>query len=171
MLRFLFSNKKTTKEQQPACSDQIVLQDYLGKAASSGRKAKEALKSKNYDLAWRYYNEQQSYYHQHINRSGSFSKKEVLRLDASVSEDFANVLRLEKKHDQALVHIIYWISASASWPIKRHQQKLEAYFNRCRFKKPSQKTVRNFIKEQNANPDFRSIQNQISLWRIQEKDV
>ena len=64
--------------------------DFLGKAAEAGHKAKAAVKDKQYDKAWGFYHEQKSFYMQHANRSG-FTAKQALALDASVHEDILRV--------------------------------------------------------------------------------
>lgn len=87
--------------------------DYLGKAAVAGSKAQEAVASGEFDIAWGLYHDQKQHYLQHASRCG-FTKAQVLALDASVSQPMANILRLENKHYDALVHIVYWLAASST---------------------------------------------------------
>lgn len=78
----------------------------MGKAAEAGQKAKDAKRTKEYDKAWGLYHEQKMLYMQHANRS-DFTNRQVLALDSQVHEDLANILRVEKKNDNALTHILY----------------------------------------------------------------
>lgn len=137
--------------------------DFLGKAAEAGHKAKAAAKAKQYDEAWGLYHEQKSLYIQHANRSG-FTARQVLALDASVHEEMANILRLEGKHQDALVHIIYWVLAGSDRPIKRHQQKLKGYFNRCKFKETTLSDAMKVIHAQTKLPEFTLAKTIVSEW-------
>ncbi|EJG0692348.1 hypothetical protein C4G81_RS22265 [Vibrio parahaemolyticus] len=130
----MFSSKRAESEVED--SSDYIQEDFLGKAANAGQKAKKAMKLKNFDEAWGLFHEQKSLYIQHANRSG-FTANQTLALDATVHEEMANILRQEGKHNDALVHIVYWVLAGSERPIKRHDQKLQAYFNRCKFQKVS----------------------------------
>lgn len=137
--------------------------DFLGKAAEAGHKAKAAVKSEKYDEAWGHYHDQKSFYMQHANRTG-FTAKQLLALDASVHEDMANILRLENKHQDALVHIVYWVLAGVDRPIKRHQQKLKSYFNRCKFKNTQLPVAERLIAENTQLPEFTLAKSIVSEW-------
>lgn len=137
--------------------------DFLGKAAEVGRKAKAAVKSKQYDEAWGLYHDQKSFYMQHANRTG-FTAKQVLALDASVHEEMANILRLENKHEDALVNIVYWVLAGVDRPIKRHQQKLRSYFNRCKFKNIELAEAENDIASNTQLPEFTLAKSMVAEW-------
>ncbi|MFA0570700.1 hypothetical protein [Vibrio gallaecicus] len=126
----MFSIKPVESEVED--SSDYIQEDFLGKAANAGHKAKAAMKLKNFDEAWGLFHEQKSLYIEHANRSG-FTANQALALDATVHEEMANILRQENKHNDALVHIVYWVVAGSERPIKRHNQKLLAYFNRCKF--------------------------------------
>ncbi|RZF84367.1 hypothetical protein EXT46_03360 [Pseudoalteromonas sp. CO325X] len=128
----MFSSKRVESEVE--VSSAYIQEDFLGKAANAGQKAKKAMKLKNFDEAWGLFHEQKSLYIQHANRSG-FTANQALALDATVHEEMANILRQEGKHNDALVHIVYWVLAGSERRIKRHDQKLQAYFNRCKFQK------------------------------------
>jgi hypothetical protein len=144
--------------------DDFSRHDYLGKAAEAGHKAQAAVKAKEFDKAWGLFHEQKSFYMQHANRSG-FTKGQVLALDSQVHEDLANILRIENKNDDALVHILYWVIANNDKPIKRHQQKLSAYFNRCKFGNTSIEEAINFSASNIANPDYVTAQSKVAEWR------
>lgn len=137
--------------------------DYLGKAAETGRKAKLAVKAERYDEAWGLYHEQKSLYMQHADRSG-FTVLQALALDASVHEDLANILRCEGKHQDALIHIVYWVIAGSHRRIKRHQQKLQSYFNRCKFKNTSLADAQKVIDADSELPVFTLARSIVSEW-------
>jgi hypothetical protein len=137
--------------------------DFLGQAADAGHKAKAAVKAKQYDEAWGLYHGQKSFYMKHANRSG-FTAKQALALDASVHEEMANILRLESKHEDALVHIVYWILAGVDRPIKRHQQKLQSYFNRCKFENTTLSDAEKVIDAQTKLPEFTLAKAIVSEW-------
>lgn len=139
-------------------------EDHLGRAAQAGHEARSAVKAKHFDNAWRLFHEQKQFYLKHATRS-NFSSVDTVALDATVNEELANILRLENKHDQAFVHIVYWIIACSNRPIKRHKQKLQAYFNRCKFQKTPLESVRRFIEDSRGAPDFASVQRKVSEWR------
>jgi hypothetical protein len=137
--------------------------DHLGKAAIAGQKAQEAVASRKFDVAWGLYQDQKQHYLQHASRCG-FTKAQVLALDASVSQPMANILRLENKHHDALVHIVYWVAASPRIT-KSQQQKLPAYFNRCRFKTVTLADLNDLVGASRADPDFVRIRDVIGGWR------
>lgn len=137
--------------------------DFLGKAAEAGQKARAALKEDKHDEAWGFYHEQKSLYMQHANRCG-FTARQVLALDSSIHERLANILRLEGKHQDALVHIVYWVLGGAERPVKAHQQKLQSYFNRCKFKNISLTEAVKMIEAQNKLPEFTLAKSIVSEW-------
>ncbi len=134
----------------------------LGKAAKVGHKAKDAVRAGEYDLAWSLFSEQQRIYMKHAMEQ-SFSAADTFTIDGSVSVDFANILRLEGKHRQALVHIIYWIVTSR-FSYKTHDQKLGAYFRRCKFNNLNLCDIERFIEDSRGRPDFEAIQLMVANW-------
>lgn len=138
--------------------------DYLGKAAIAGHEAKAAVNAKEYDKAWGLYHQQKELYMQHANRSG-FTKRQVLALDSQVHENLANILRIEKKNEDALAHILYWVIANNDRPIKRHQQKLAAYFNRCKFENTSIDEAIRFSVSNLKSTDYLTAQSEVAKWR------
>lgn len=100
---------------------------------------------------------------QHANRSG-LTPEQALALDASVHEEMANILRLEGRHQEALVNILYWVLAGSNRPIKRHTQKLQAYFNRCKFLNTSIEEAEIEIATQQALPEFMLAKSIVSKW-------
>lgn len=137
--------------------------DHLGKAAIAGSKAQEAVASGQFDVAWGFYQDQKQHYLQHASRCG-FTKAQLLALDASVSEPMANILRLENRHHDALVHIVYWVAASQRIT-KSQQRKLTAYFNRCRFKTVTLSHLNELVEASRVDPDFVRIRDVIGGWR------
>lgn len=85
--------------------------DCLGKAAEAGNKAKQAIKDKKFDIAWKLLHEQKQHYMEHAKKN-QFSAQQALSLDSNVHESLANILRLEGKHQDAFFNILYWVIAS-----------------------------------------------------------
>lgn len=137
--------------------------DYLTLAANCGRRASAAVSAGRFDDAWRLYHEQKSLYAQHANYL-RFEPRDALRLNASVHENLANILRVEKKHDQAFIHILYWVIAQSHYPIRRHQQKLKAYFNRCGLKNTSLREIQTWSKSHMPIRDFFAAQSKATEW-------
>lgn len=167
-LDFFKKRKKSDEDSEfSAFADKLIAEsmenDFLGKAAEAGQKARAALKEGKYDEAWAFYHEQKSLYMQHANRCG-FTARQVLALDSSVHERLANILRLEGKHQDALVHIVYWVLGGAERPVKAHQQKLQSYFNRCKFKNISLTEARKVISSQQALPEFTLAKSIVTEW-------
>lgn len=160
------ANKTSERDSKPASldmTDELGRPDYLGKAAMAGHAARDAVKSGDHDKAWVMLHEQKSFYALHAQKSG-WKAQDVLRIDGSISEELANILRLEKKHDQALVHILYWIATSIT-PIKRHKSKLNAHLNRCKFEGVSLQDAEDFIGSLASLPEYTAIQSQVAQWR------
>jgi hypothetical protein len=151
--------EKTEMERVEATRKEIFgerdLTDYLGQAAMLKQEAKSAIKEKEYDRAWKLFHEQKQQYLKHASRS-EFTPSQTLALDASVSEDLANILRLEGKHNDAFVHILYWIKTS-SHKTKSQEKKLVAYFNRAKIPALDLDEVNEFVSTANST-DYRSIQ-------------
>lgn len=80
----------------------------------------------------------------------------------------ANILRVEGKHLDAFFHIFLWVATSKHRKIKKHDQKLQAYFNRCKFKKLTLDEVKAYLNELEAI-DSSNIINQFQVWRDNEK--
>lgn len=133
--------------------------DYLGKAAMSEQKGLAAIKEKKFDKAWEIFHKQKNHYMGHANRS-EFSPNQALALDASVSANLANILRLESKHIEAFEHILYWASTSST-KTKTQQQKLKAYFNRAKIGGLSLDEVNEFISSR-KNKDFKAIRSWVA---------
>ena len=131
--------------------------DNLGKAADARQRARDAIKGKNFDDAWKCYHEEKEHFFKHASQN-NFTPAQVVALDGTVSKSLANILRLEKRDREAFVHVIYWISSSTR-ETKEQGQKLIAYFNRCKFQQHDLGDVRKFICDTQPIPDLREIQN------------
>jgi hypothetical protein len=166
-----FKRKESKTDSHPDSGDdelqsyleKFARNDFLGKAAVAGHNAKQAVGENRHDEAWRLYHEQKTYYLQHANRCG-FTARQTLALDGSVSEDLANILRLEQKHDAALTHMLYCLMSSNS-PTKSQQTKIVAYFNRCKFIGIGLEELNGFINSTADLPDLRAIQSKVKEWR------
>ena len=138
--------------------------DHLGKAAVARQAARQAIKDKRYDDAWRHLHEQQSEWLKDSAKRGS-SVKQTLSLLSSIHEDMANVLRLEGKHDQALANILYCV-ATNSRPTQAQEKKLISYFRRCKFgDQYGEDRVEAAVKMLRHEPDYRMAQEIVSQWR------
>ena len=163
------------KEQKPAdieesfeefsarLIDNFQRHDYLGKAAIAGDKARAAKDSGDFNAAWGFYQEMKEHYLQHAIRE-RFTPAQTLAIDSSVSQPLADILRLEGKHHDALVHIIYWVACDPR-PSKVQQQKLRAYFNRCKFTGVTMSDVESLVLVSRVRPDFIRIRDTIGGWR------
>lgn len=139
-------------------------QDYLGKAALAGENARSAKKQGDFNAAWGFYQEMKEHYIQHAARQ-KFIAAQTLALDAAVSQQLADILRLEGKHHDALVHIIYWVACTHK-PSKTQEQKLRAYFNRCKFRSVTLADLESYVSISRSNPDFTKIRDTVSGWRV-----
>jgi len=142
--------------------------DHLGDAAKARYRALEHIKNKEFDEAWKALNEQKEHYLNHAKKNG-FTKLQTLALDASAHEDMANILRLEKKHNDALVNILYWVRTSNNRSIQRHENKLRAYFNRCKYKNTNLDEAIQFSKCTRTDFDLRIAQLKVNEWIQREK--
>ena len=137
--------------------------DYLQLAAEKGREAKLAMREKNNVEAWELIQQQKHFYSQLTDQQSiSISITEMIGLDSNVSKDLANILRLEKKHKDALVHIIYWVANSKS-VTKDQESKLRAYFNRAKLTGPTVDDVMDYCLAAGIK-EFHVIQNDVDSW-------
>ena len=104
--------------------------DYLVLALDKGNEAQIAMREKNNTEAWGLLQSQKQLNSKFV-ASQSAGADALVALDSPVSKDLANLLRQEKKHKDALVHIIYWVGNSQS-VTKDQQSKLRAYVNRAK---------------------------------------
>ena len=99
--------------------------NFLGDAAEFKQQGVLSVKNKEYSKAWEAFHKQKHCFMKHADEH-NFTAQQTLALDASVGENLANILRLEGKHVDALVHIIYWVSTSSR--ITKVQEKTNSLF-------------------------------------------
>jgi len=138
-------------------------EDHLGNAAAAAGHAIQAIREKDLDRAWRLLHEQKEHYARHAARA-EFTARQTLALDASVGEQLANVLRLEGRHHEALVHVIYWVACSPG-RTKNEEAKLGAYFKRAKLPGITRANLEQFMEALQPLPDFPAIQRQVEIWR------
>lgn len=152
MLEFLFKRKSKEAIKQNVREIGVTPTerlDYLGLAANKKHEALKLIKEKRYDDAWRILHEKKHLLMLHANQHGC-NAAQVIAIDGSVHEFLANILRLEGKHDEALVHCVYWIKSSASHGITKKQiNKLPAYLNRSSINKNMHKQIHVYAKAKN----------------------
>lgn len=142
-------------------------QDHLGEAAAAKKAAKQAIKDRRLDDAWRLLHEQQDHYLRHASRQG-FTRRQTLALAGSIHEDLANILRLEGRHDQALASIMYLAATTTPPAPKAIKKKLETYFARCKFKRTGKDKLTLFMRALRGDPDLRAAQAVVEEWRSGE---
>jgi len=143
-------------------NEQIMRDNYSVKAVDAMHKAKEAIKAKQFDAAWRLFHNAKTYFLKHANQM-EMSIESSLGLQGMVHEEMANMLRLEGRHKDALTHIIYWI-ATDNRTLKKHDQKLLSYLKRAKLEHISLSEAIDFIGEVRNCYDFRIIQNKVNEW-------
>lgn len=104
--------------------------DHLADAAEARLQATIAEKAGDYDAAWQHLHDEKHHFLLHANKQ-KFSIQHTLALDSTVHEKMANILRKEKRHNDAFLHIAYWVTSQRHRPIKRHRDKFRAYYNRA----------------------------------------
>lgn len=145
-------------------------EDHLGKAAKLKKNAKVAIKNKLFDEAWKLLQKQKVSYMKHANYVG-FTAKQVLALDATVHVDLANILRMENKHTEALIHIVYWVANNYDNMTKTQEQKLTAYFNRSNLKLTSIEEAKIAISFLAESPEYVNAQELVSIWVAKEGSI
>ncbi|KDC55095.1 hypothetical protein [Pseudoalteromonas sp. S3431] len=151
-------------------SGSTTTEDHLGKAAELKKNAKVAIKNKLFDEAWKLLQKQKMSYMKHTNNAG-FTAKQVLALDATVHVDLANILRMENKHTEALIHIVYWVANNYDNMTKTQEQKLTAYFNRSNLKLTSIEEAKIAISSLAENPEYVNAQELVSIWVAKEDSI
>lgn len=137
--------------------------DHLGNAAAVGAEAKAAMQDRRFDDAWRLFHIQKQHNQRHALRYG-MTPRQTIALDGSVHEHLANICRLENKHDDALIHMLYCV-VSNTRPTKAQAKKIVAYFSRCEFVGPDTATLASFVDASRESPDFTRIQARVAAWR------
>ena len=139
-----------------------MTEDYLGKAAVVGREITAAIKAGEHDKAWRLLHEKQVLYTKHASR-WNFGRVDTLTILSGIHGGFAEILKLEGKHADALVHVLYMV-ASDRRQLKKHTDSLRIYFNRCKLKETQLDELMAYSETVWCNPDFQAIQSKVSEW-------
>ena len=137
--------------------------DCLGRAAVYGKKASTAVKEKEFDLAWWIYHQIKALHFEHANKF-NFAQEHIIGMDSGISKSFGNILRLEGKHQQALVHILYWQLGETRPNVKRNVKKIRAYYNRSKISSITFEDLIEWMDSWNGLADYAAIQNQVSDW-------
>jgi len=137
--------------------------DLTDKLRSDYRKS---IKSKDYDQAWKITHELQGVHIELANNQG-YTEEYFLAINSQVPEMQANILRIEKKHDQALACFLHFIAMHPMASDTR-RKKLDAYYNRCRLKKTSLLDINEYLSLIMPDVDFGEIQAKVSHWREKE---
>lgn len=160
--------RKTSTPHWSELEEGDIPVDHLANASDAKNAAKQAIREKRFDDAWRLLQEQQRHWLLHANRF-RFTKQQTLSLLSSIHEDMANILRLERRHDAALSHLIYCLSTAAI-PTQAQRKKLGSYVSRCKFSGQHSVTeIEGRLKEFRESPDFVVIQQYVSELRVSEQ--
>lgn len=168
------SKKAESTTTQEASVNDIHSIDYDGRHMQDAIRfrdlAREAFKEGRNNDAWNYHSKESEGYAEHARAMG-FSAINTICLCNSVGEARANILRVEGKHLDAFFHIFLWVATSKHRKIKKHEQKLQAYFNRCKFKELTLDEVKIYINDLDENEAINTVKiiNQFEAWRDDEK--
>ena len=139
--------------------------DNLGHAANAKHEANWYVSNGDLDKAWGLYHRQQHHYSQHATKDGSvFTPEATIALISSVNESLANILRLESKHRDALIHMIYCIAGTTK-PTKSQLKKLPAYFKRAKFSNTTFYDMERLISQQRPLADIQEIIGCVVGWK------
>ena len=148
--------------------------DHLSLAANAGYRAKLAMKDKDYEKAWSLFTEQKNQFIKSVEERGypaseAQALKQIVALEALVHEDFANILRLEKKHKKALISMIYCVAGE--YPgVKYKAKKLPAYFKRAKLNNVTFEEMENFIYSIQHSPNYEKIKDKVQEWDNKKDD-
>lgn len=157
-----FNSSESFEDYAKRLAADSAKHDHLGKAAAACGEARKAVAEGNHDAAWGHFHEAKNQYLQHAARH-HFTAEQTLALDAALGPSLANILRLESKHRDALVHMIYW--AATSTPSTTVTKRIRPYFNRCKFESLWLPDLESFIDSLRPLPDFVKIRNAVARWQ------
>jgi len=80
----------------------------------------------------------------------------------------ASLLKLEEKHRDALVHILYCTACSNS-QLEKELKHYRPFFNRCKFKNVKLEEVTSALEAWKGNPDFVAMRDTVAEWK--ERDI
>lgn len=139
------------------------MEDYLGQAANQGTKARAAIDAGDFDAAWGHYQEMNEIYLMHATKQ-NFTVKQTLALIGSTHRAMAKLLKLEGRHPDALVHILYCTACSKS-ALHKELKHYRPYFNRCKFDCVELQEVTSRLRDWKKNPDFVGIRDTVAEWK------
>ena len=137
--------------------------DHLGHAANAKHEADWCVRNGYLDKAWGLYHEQQDRYSKHAVAGSGFTREGATALISSINESFANILRLEARHKEALAHLIYSIAGTRR-PTKSQLKKLSAYFKRVKLSRTTLDDVNRLISQQRPLADFAQVAARVAKW-------
>jgi len=155
--------KIETVNRHEEFNDLVEHRDYLESAAEKKCEALNLIKEKRFDDAWRVLHQKKQLLMLHSNQYGC-TKQQAIAIDGAVHEHLANILRLEGRHDEALIHCVYWIKSSADHHITTSQlKKLPAYLNRSSVNKDAHQSITDYATNPNDGlADISSIKSKLS---------
>jgi hypothetical protein len=152
----------------PTNEEGFFVDDFLGLAANEGSKARAAIEAEKYNEAWGHYQEMSQLYLQHAKKE-NFTVPQTLALVGSVHRAMARHLKLEERHHDALIHILYCTACSGS-QIEKELKNYRPFFNRCKFKNVQLEKVTSALEKWKDNPDFVAIRDTVTEWKKRDNE-
>jgi hypothetical protein len=136
-------------------------EDYSALCNSARLRAQKAIKEKRLNDAWRLLNKEKLYGMIYCEFSSDCPKVTLIHYQQRPHEDMANILRLEKKHIDALINYTYFVTDSEYLSVKYKLKKLKAYFNRAKLVDITFDEYKDFIFSMHGVPDYDKIETKI----------
>ncbi|WP_417666987.1 hypothetical protein [Pseudidiomarina sp.] len=162
---FFTRKNKTSFENRSRSAIASKSKNLLSRAKEAKQCALEALEEGNHDEAWRKFHEQKRLFAQLGIENGS-KILESLALDSSVHEHLAKVLRVESKHEQALMNITYFLLASGKRDPKLIANILAPYIENSESVTVELSEAVDDICSYDKVPDIKAAQQIISAWSV-----
>lgn len=154
----------SNEELQAEAARQREADTLFSQAVAVREQAAAAMKNREFDKSWGLFHQQLDIVFQYVDAAGYTDPRRVCYMEAWVREGMADQLRLERKHHQALVNLLFCVLANSEFPLKRHEKKLRAYFNRCKFKAVSLDEAVEFSKSDCLEVGLREIEAKVAEW-------
>jgi len=136
--------------------------NHLGKAAAYSAAAQSAMLNKDFDACWAALELEKSEYLLHAEYH-EWNVADTMRLFASVNRKSANLLRKEKRHVDALRHLLYYLTHSAE-KSQASIKLLGAYLNRAKLPGATLVSALALIDRSSNLTDFEEIDAAIRNW-------
>jgi hypothetical protein len=137
----------------------IHKEDYGSLSASALMRAKKAIKEKRFDDAWGLLHQAKISGVEHCkSQPNNCSRMQLIYYETRPHAAMANILRMEKKHTQALIDYTYFVTDSENLTVKYKRKKLRAYFNRAKLSNITLDEYKDFIFSMNGEPDYFKIE-------------